>query len=186
MELVKQITDDLYTMEYRWFDGGWTLRDGFIKSFYDNLRRRDLIFYNVEDLDNWNPLPYFRSVRLWVGFKKNGRAVGGFWLSSYNELNKSGFFNCGMLKDAYEDPTKYIEVAQLGLKFLLDRPDVETVYGETSVTNKAILALADFYGFKKLGIIKNGHWHAKDKEFCDTEFMYINKEMLQEKQNENL
>ena len=178
MDLVKKITDDIYIVEYRFWDGQWTLPDSFIRWFYMNLRRRDLIFYNIEDLENWNPLPYFKSVRLWVAFKKDGKAVGGFWLSSYNDLNKSGFFNCGMQKNAFEDPTEYVKVAQLGLASILNRDDVNTVYGETSITNKGILALAEYYGFVKLGIIPNGHWHAKDKEFCDTVFMYINKDIL--------
>jgi hypothetical protein len=182
-DLVKQLNNDIFTIEYRWYNGGWTLTDSFLKQFYNNLRRRDLIFYNIEDLDKWNPIPYFRSVRLWVAFNKIGKAVGGFWLSSYNELNKSGFFNCGMLKEVFVDPTEYIKVATLGLKFLLDREDVKTIYGETSVTNKGVLALADYFGFKRLGIIPNGHYHAKDKEFCDTVFMYINKEILEVQTN---
>ena len=174
-----QISDDIYSIEYKWEDGGFTLKDSFLKGFYNNLRRRDLIFYNVVDLENWNPIPYFRSVRLWVAFNRYNEALGGFWLSSYNDLNKSGFFNCGMLKDVFTDPKDYIRVAELGLKALLNRQDVMTIYGETSVTNKGILALADYFGFKKLGIIPNGHWHARDGVFCDTEFMWINKDMLE-------
>jgi len=178
MDLVKKITDDVYIVEYRFWDGQWTLPDSFIRWFYMNLRRRDLIFYNIEDLDNWNPLPYFKSVLLSVAFNMDKKPLGGFWLSSYNNLNKSGFFNCGMLKNAFEDPKDYIKIAEHGLRHLLNRPEVNTVYGETSITNKGILALADYYGFVKIGIIPNGHWHAKDKEFCDTVFMYINKDIL--------
>jgi RimJ/RimL family protein N-acetyltransferase len=177
---IRKLDEDLYTIEYKWFDGAWTFRDSFIIEFVKKLRRRDLIFYNVEDLDKWNPLPYFRSVRLWFGFNGQDKCVGAFWLSSYNELNKSGFFNCGMLKDVFADEKDYIRIAHLGLKDLLNLDDVKTVYGETSVTNKTVLMLADYFGFVKLGTIPNGHWHARDKEFCDTVFMYVNKELLKD------
>ena len=173
-----RISDTISSEEYKWNDGGWTFTDTFINWFYRNLRRRDLIFYNVADLDNWNPIPYFRSVRLWVALNVDGMTLGGFWVSSYNPLNKSGFFNCGMVKDAFQEPQEYISVAALGLKALLNRDDLITLYGETSVTNKGILALSEYFGFVDLGTIPNGHYHAKDKVFCDTRFMYINKAIL--------
>lgn len=176
--LVHKLTNDLFTIEYTWVDGGWTLKDSFLVSFYHNLRRRDLIFYNVEDLEHWNPLPYFRNVQLFVAFNKEGKCLGGYWLSSKNSLNCNAFFNCGLQNNAFENPTDYIKVAHIGLKFLLDRPDIKILFGETSITNKAIIALSEYFGFQKLGVVPNGHYHNKEKAFCDTVFMWIDKEHL--------
>lgn len=175
---VKKLTDDLFTIEYLFWDGQYTLTNSFIQQFYHSLRRRDLIFYSIEDLDKWNPIPYFRSVRLWVAFNKEGKALGGFWGSSPNNLNKSAWFNCGMQNNAFEDPKDYIKIAHIGLKFMLDRPEFHTLYGETSESNLAILSLADYFGFIRVGKVKEGHWNAKENKFEDTIVTYINKDLL--------
>ena len=169
------MTTDLQQLqmyEYRFHDGQWSLPDSFMRNLYAFFVHKDKIFYNIKDLTNWNPLPYFKSVRLWVGTLAN-TTVGAYWLSTYNPLNKSGFFNCAYT-GVFKDKRDTIQMASQGLAFLLSLPDVRTIYGETSLCNKPVLALASYFGFQTLGIVPNGHYHAAEDRWYDTRLMYLN------------
>lgn len=165
------------TIEYTIFDGQPTLSNSFVLNLIRSFKYREKIFYNQVDLDKWNPMSYLRTVRMWVGFIDD-KVIGAYWLSCYNLLNKSGFFNCGMCKDAF-DHREYVDMAFTGLKMLLNRDDVQTIYGETSLINKPVLLLAEYFGFKTLGMVPKAHYHADTSTWEDTQMMYINKELLE-------
>jgi RimJ/RimL family protein N-acetyltransferase len=174
MHFIHKINDNFTSIEYCYYDGQWTLPNSFMLEFYKDLRYRHYIFYNIADIDKWNPIPYFRSVKMWIGIEDN-KVVGGYWLSTYNPLNKSGFFNCAVTKKL-ENRNDIIRIGHLGLETLLNRDDVKTIYAETSITNIPVLVLAKHFGFQNLGIVPGGHYHSQEDKWVDTQIMYINKD----------
>jgi RimJ/RimL family protein N-acetyltransferase len=152
------------------------MSDGFFKEFYRKLEFKEDIFYNVEDLDAFDAVRYFREARFHVGLVY-GEVIGGFWVTGWNNLNLSGFFNfgsTGVIKDHFDK----LEIGKEGLKRLLDRPEYKLLYGETSVSNERVLAISELFGFVKVGIIPQAHWNARLNKFEDTVFMYVTKGLL--------
>ncbi len=163
------MVNDLVTSDAR-------MSDEFIKEFYANLEFKEDIFYNVADLDKFNSVWYFRQARLHVGLV-DGLVIGGFWITGWNHLNRSGFFNfgsTGVIKDHF----KKLEYGKEGLRRILDKPEYQLLYGETSVSNTRVLAISEFMGFVKTGVIPNAHWNARLGKFEDSVMMWINREML--------
>jgi len=163
-------------VEYKFEDGRWTFADSDMMWIYDHLVLPEETFYNVETL-GWNPLPYWKSCRTFVGFMDDD-LVGLFWVSSWNRINKSGFFNFSFIDTCKDNLMYKLTVASAGVRLMCDHPDFRTLYAETSVCRKGVLAFADYIGFKRVGIIPNGHWHHNEGRWFDTIFMYINKDTV--------
>jgi len=169
---------DLYTLkEYKFIDGQWTFKDSEMLDFYHHMDLRDLTFYNIFDLDSWNPLPYFRSTRFFMGYDGETRR-GAFWVSSWNSINKSGFFNFSWEERGDTNLMTKVRLCCVGLRLLLDNPDFGVLYAETSVSSISTLKFAEYLGFVKLGTVPHAHWNAREQKFEDTIFMYITKENL--------
>jgi RimJ/RimL family protein N-acetyltransferase len=182
MSFIEKIAEDLVVVEYKWYDGGWTLRDSFMIELYKRFRYKNRIFYNVKDLDNWNPLPYFRSVRLWVMLDNSGKALGAVWLSMYNNLNSSGFFSYGLCQNTFQDERDSIKLIHSGLKYILDREDIKIVFSEVSTCNTLALIILEYLGFKLIGTIPQAHYHIDEDRRWDTKMFYITKDLLEIKE----
>jgi len=163
--------------EYKYLDGQWTFKDSEMLDFYRHMDLRSDTFYNVADLDAWNPIPYFRRSRFFMGYY-DGVRRGAFWITSWNPLNKSGFFNFSWEERGDTDLSTKIRLCVIGLRLLLNMPDFGVLYAETSVSAIATLKFADYLGFVKIGKIPHAHWNAKQQKFEDTIFMYITKDTL--------
>lgn len=163
--------------EYKILDGQWTFPDSGILWFYQNLQRREALFYNVADLDRWNPLGYFKNARTFFGFV-DGVCVGAMWITGWNNLNKTGFINFGSLKKMEDNPAAKVGWGLDALRQLLAKPDFQLLYGETSVSNKPALVMAKYAGFQVVGSIPGAHWNAREQKFEDTIFMWITKEYV--------
>jgi RimJ/RimL family protein N-acetyltransferase len=156
------------------YDNGFTEWD--ILCFYRDLEFKEDIFYNVKDLEKFDCVRYFRQAKIHLGFI-DSKCIGAFWITGWNHLNRSGFFNfgsTGVIKDHFDK----LQIGKEGLKRILDRPEYQLLYGETSVSNTRVLAISEYYGFVKVGNIPNAHWNAKLDKFEDTVMMFITKDLL--------
>ena len=168
--------DKFKVFPYTTVDGQVTFSNSFIWAFYNNLEFKADIFYNVQDLDQFNALRYFQSVRLYLGFIET-ECVGGMWISTFNDLNRSGYFNFGST-GILRDRKMKLWAGYTALKLLLDMPGYNLILGETSVSNYRTRAVAEAFGFKELCRIPGAHWHAREQKFQDTILTYINKDLL--------
>lgn len=167
-------------VEYKFEDGQWTFRDSQMFDFYSRMDRVEDTFYNVVNADRLDPkvvLGYFRRCRFFMGFI-NGVMSGALWISGWNGLNKTGFLNFSWLKDAQWDGYEKIKACKEGVRILLDMPDFQLLYGETSISNVRTLALAKYFGYQFVGVIPHSHWDARSNCFEDTVFMWIDKDHL--------
>ena len=162
-------------IEYKFIDGQWNVKDSMMLWVYNHLVLRGDTFYNV-DHNKWNPLPYWKSCRTFLGFVDE-KIVGMFWISSWNPCNKSGFLNFSFL-DTADDIMTVASFGAVGTRMMCDHPDFLTLYAETSVCREATLKFAEYVGFKKIGVIPNAHWHEDEGRWYDTAFMYINKDLV--------
>lgn len=162
---------DIQLTEYKYADGQWNVKDSQMMWIFQHMEFADRTFYNV-DITKWNPLDYFKRCRVFLGLV-DGELAGLFWVSSWNALNKSGFFNFSWIDTCTIDEFKRIHASMEGLRKLLDMPDFRVLYAETSVNRASVLAYADYMGFVKLGIVPGAHWHHDEQKFYDTVIMYI-------------
>lgn len=168
--------DKLRLIPYTIVDGQITIPNSVIWSFYNDLEFKSDIFYNVPDLTKFNALRYFQSVKLYLGFVDT-TCMGGMWISTFNDLNRSGYFNFGST-GVLRDRKMKLWAGYTALKMLLDMPEYNLIMGETSVSNYRTRAISEAFGFKELCRVPGGHWHAREQKFQDTILSYINKDLL--------
>lgn len=168
---------------YRLIDGVPTFTDSEIKYFYDHLALKESMFYNV-DINTFNGFAFFKSSypRLHI-FLDGNEMLGGIWVTLYNSLNKTGFFNFGFM-DTVHGKARKLQLAKEGIGLLFDLETIDgypmygTLLAETSKSNKPTLQMATMLGFRLIGKIPNGHWHYGKQDFEDVFMMYINKETI--------
>lgn len=167
---------------YRRVDGIPTFPDSFIADFYKALAFKEDMFYNV-DLEKFNGYAYFKSnYPILHVFHEDGEVLGGIWITLYNSVNKTGFFNFGFM-DSVHGKHRKLALAKEGIKLLFDLKINDalaygTLLSETSSSNEKTLQMAALLGFRLIGKIPKGHWHHAKQKFEDVYMMYINRDTI--------
>ena len=168
---------------YKRVDGIPTLPDSFIEDFYKHLAFKSEMFYNV-DPEKFDGFRFFKSgyPRLHV-FSEDKIVLGGIWVTLYNSLNKTGFFNYGFMESVHGKKRK-LQLAKEGIRLLFDlesddgSPMYGTLLSETSKSNEKTLQMASLLGFRLIGKIPNGHYHFAKQAFEEVYMMYISKDTI--------
>jgi len=169
-------------VRYEWKDGQWTFKDSEIRCFYDHMVGKRETWYNADDKDfrdnpRWNVVSYFRSCMVWL-VTVDGQPGGLIWLSSVNRPNKSGFLNFAVMDFLTETMQRKVHVCLEAVRRVMDMPEFNVLYAETSVCRTTSLMMADYIGFQRLGVIPKAHYHIDEDRYYDTVFMYLTKETI--------
>lgn len=167
-------------IDYKLVDGIPTFRDSDVKKIYEQLDQQSIknMFYNVENFGADDFLRFMKfNAKLHIMFTDNYEVLMAAWISMWNSLNKTGFFNCAFAKSVNKEDEK--EVSKRMLQYLLSKDDYNTLLSEISVKRNTFKQNYDpdngkyWNWFNVVGFIPKMSYLAEIDEYTDVLVVYV-------------